>query len=209
MRSYKIFYLITLVVWLWGMNGLAWANLPQNDPVLMLRSIADQMIAALKAHKATLKDHPSFVYSLANNIVVPHADLNETSKRVLPPKVWVEASNPERAEFKKEFTTLLIRTYASALATYKDQEVKFYPIRGGYANRATVEVNSDIVSNDNPAISVSYRLIRVGNQWRLFDMSVEGVSLIESFRSQFSDIVEGGNLRELLERMRNHNARQG
>ncbi len=176
-----------------------------GDPVQMLQSVADQMIASLKKNKTTLRENPSLVYSLATRIIVPHADLDEMSKRVLPPQTWNSATQGQRQQFKREFTTLLVRTYASALAEYKDQTVKFFPVRGGYQGRSTVQVNSQIVRNDGPSISVMYSLVSTGGGWRLYDMTVEGVSMLESFRSQFSDQLSKGDMASLIAVLRNHN----
>jgi len=176
-----------------------------NDPVGLLQYIADNMIRELKANQATLKTKPGIVYSLAYEYVVPYADLDEMSKRVLPRNTWLSASSDERERFKKQFTTLLIRTYASALTSYRDQTVKFYPLRS--SGGSTVQVSSDIVSPESQPIHVTYRLINVGGEWRLYDMSVEGVSLIESFRAQFADILSHGNMDQLISRMSGHNTR--
>src|SRR5690606_19450442 len=111
----------------------------------------------------------------------------------------------QRAQFKSEFTTLLIRTYASALTSYQDQAVKFYPVRGGYEGKNTVQVTSEIVSSEASPIRVTYSLVRAGGGWRLYDMSVEGVGLIDSFRSQFADILANGNMNTLLQRISSHN----
>lgn len=177
----------------------------ENNPTVLLESIANKMISELKANEVTLKSNPAFVYRLANTIVVPHANLTEMSKRVLPPAIWNQASSAERVQFQKEFTRLLVRTYASALASYKNQSVRFYPIRGGYQGKRTVEVSSEIINGNS--IHVVYRLINIGGQWQLFDMSVEGVSLIESFRSQFADILSQGNMSLLLKRLAEHSQR--
>ncbi len=177
----------------------------QGDPVSVLQSIADQLISALKDHRTSLKENPSLVYSLATEIVVPHADLSEMSKRVLPPRTWNSATSGQREEFQSEFTTLLVRTYASALAQYRDQTVKFYPVRGGYEGRNNVMVSSQIIRSDGPPISVSYRLLLVGSQWKLYDMTVEGVSLLESFRSQFADQLSHGDITSLIKALKEHN----
>lgn len=177
-----------------------------SDPISLLQYIANNMIAGLKTQKATLKNNPSAVYALAYKYVVPYANLDEMSRRVLPPQTWNNATPAQRAEFKKEFTKTLIRTYASGLSSYQDQVVQFFPVRGGYAGN-TVEVQSQIVSSSRDPIRVTYRLVRTGNSWRLFDMSVEGVSMLESFRSQFSGILAQGNMQQLLQRLSQHNTR--
>jgi phospholipid transport system substrate-binding protein len=188
-----------------SMSLLPWAAANSNEPVQLLQTVADRMIAGLKANKATIQSQPQFVFSLARKIVLPYTDIDETSKRVLPPAVWQQATSAQRAQFKQEFTTLLLHTYASALATYQNQEVKFYPPRGNIDTLSTIEVASDITSPSSPPIHVTYRLIKVSGQWRLYDIAVEGVSLIESFRAQFADILAQGSMNDLLSRLRTHN----
>jgi phospholipid transport system substrate-binding protein len=176
-----------------------------SDPVGLLQGIADQMLADLQQNKMTLQLNRQYVYSLAHRLVVPHVDLTEMSRRVLPPQTWEKASAAQRAAFQHQFIELLIHTYASALASYTDQTVIFYPIRGGYAGKQTVEVNSQITSASGaPPVSVRYRLIQDGG-WKLYDMSVEGVSVIESFRSQFADVLAQGDIDALTKRLAQHN----
>lgn len=204
MRTNKWIYALTALVIGWLSISIAAYASVQSDPVGLLKYIADNMIAQLKANKATLKTKPGIVYSLAYKYVVPYADLPEMSKRVLPPKVWNSATASQRSQFQKEFTRLVIRTYASALTSYQDQEVHFFPVRSRGGN--SVEVKSEITSSSSPAISVTYRLLNNGGSWKLYDMSVEGVSLISSFRSQFAEILANGNMDTLLSRLSRHNA---
>lgn len=200
-------YLFVIYAWLMclGLTVLPMAAHADSDPVNMLQSVADQMISSLKARKMTLKSNPSQVYSLAYRIIVPHADLNEMSKRVLPPQTWSSASSSQRDQFKREFTSLLVRTYASALAEYTDQTVRFFPVRGGYAGKSAVTVNSQIERSDGPSISVVYSLVAAGSSWRLYDMTVEGVSMLQSFRSQFADQLARGDMDALIRMLKQHN----
>lgn len=204
LRKYIIAYFLLLM----GLLGAANAH-AASDPVAMLNSIANNMISQLKANKATLKTKPQIVYNLAYRYVVPYADITEMSRRVLPPRVWNSATASQKAQFEKHFTRMLIRTYASALTSYQDQTVQFFPVRGGYAGKSSVEVRSNIVGSGSQPISVTYRMINTGGSWRLIDMSVEGVSLIQSFRSQFADILSRGNMDQLLNRISSHNDRNG
>ena len=156
MRTNKFFltgFLIFTLSWLFPLSLYAQS---QSDPVGLLQYIANNMIAQLKSHQATLKTKPQIVYNLAYEYVVPYADLDEMSKRVLPRQTWNQATSSQRERFKKQFTTLLIRTYASALTSYRDQTVRFYPVRGGAGG--TVQVSSDIVSPESQPIHVTYRL---------------------------------------------------
>ncbi len=204
MRSNKLLSAVLILCLTW-FTSIAQAQ-SQSDPVGLLRYIANNMIAGLKANKATLQSKPQIVYNLAYKYVVPYADLTEMSRRVVPPQVWNNATPAQRMQFQREFTRILIRTYASGLAAYQDQVVQFYPIRGGYAGKRTVEVNSEIRGGQGQAIRVTYRLLRNGSVWRLYDMSVEGVSMLDSFREQFADILGQGNMEQLLSRLSSHNS---
>lgn len=179
---------------------------PSDSPVTLLQYIAKNMIDGLRANKATLKTKPEIVYNLAYKYVVPSANLNEMSKRVLPPRIWNSATEAQRSEFQKLFTKTVIRTYASALTNYQDQTIKFYPPRGG-ANGNSVEINSQIISSQSQPINVTYRLVRTSGGWRVYDMSVEGVGMLGSFRAQFADILAQGNMNTLLSRLSGHTIR--
>jgi phospholipid transport system substrate-binding protein len=200
----KIVFMFMAVVFGW-MTLITNVSAQSGDPVSMLQGIANNMINGLRANKANLKNKPGVVYDLAYKYVVPYASLNEMSKRVLPPRIWNSASEAQRKEFQELFTKTVIRTYASALSNYQDQTVKFYPVRGGAGN--SVEVRSQIMSGDREPISVTYRMVKTGSGWRLYDMSVEGVSMLSSFRSQFSNILAQGNMDTLLQRLSGHTSR--
>lgn len=204
MQKYRMFLNVFILVF--GLLSFATANADGN-PAVMLQQVADKMIDGLRSNQATLKTKPQIVYSLAYKYVVPNADLTEMSKRVLPSHIWNSATAAQRKEFQGEFTKTLIRTYATALTSYSDQKIKFYPIRGGYAGAKSIVVNSQIVSSETSPIRVSYQLVNNGGKWKLIDLSVEGVSMLESFRAQFSDILSQGSMNQLLQRMEQHNRR--
>lgn len=206
--SNRIVFFLTIFCLL--SSGVATAKATEaNNPVALLDSIATQMISNLQKNKMTLQANRQYVYSLAYRLVVPHVDIDEMSHRVLPPQTWQKANAGQRAAFQHQFIQLLVHTYASALAAYTDQTVQFFPVRGAYQDKATVEVNSQITSaNGAPPVKVKYRLIqnnKKGKAWKLYDMSVEGVSVIESFRSQFADVLEQGDIDALTRRLAQHN----
>lgn len=200
-------FLLSFVLTLFSVMLCVTAHaVPQNDPVELLKSVANNMINGLKENKANLKTKPQVVYDLANKYVVPYADLPAMAKSVLSPSVWNGASQEQRKKFEDEFTTTVIRTYASALSNYQDQTIQFYPVRGDYQNAKTVEVSSEINSSHGDPIHVSYRLMHVGSVWRLYDLSVEGVDMLDSFREQFADIIAQGDMNLLIQRMAEHNS---
>lgn len=174
-------------------------------PVAMLQNTSDQLIAALKHNKASLKKNPNVVYQIVDKILVPHVDLIGMSRSVLGRQAWTNATPDQKQRFMQEFKNLLIHTYSSALQNYNNQTVRFLPIRGGFNDQTRVQVNSEILQQNGPPISVSYRLIKQNNDWKVYDFSVDGVSMLESFRSQFATDLNHGDLNYLIDKLARHN----
>ncbi|MEN9916600.1 MAG: periplasmic binding protein of phospholipid transporter [Pseudomonadota bacterium] len=181
---------------------MAWAI---SSPVDLLQNTSNQLISALQRNQATLKTKPQIVYNIVNQILLPHVDVMSMSSKALGREAWLRATPMQRQAFAQQFVTLLIRTYSSALAQYTNERVNFLPIRGDYTNQARVQVNSVIVRESGPSINLSYRMTQVGGQWMLYDFSVDGISIIESFRSQFVEELQHSGIDGLINKLAQHN----
>lgn len=177
-----------------------------SSPIELLQNTSNQLIVALQRNQATLKTKPQIVYGIVNQILLPHVDLMSMSSRALGRAAWSQASPAQRQAFSQQFTTLLIKTYSSALAQYTDERVNFLPMRNDYNTQSRVQVNSVIVRDSGPSINVSYRLIPEGGQWMLYDFSVDGISMVESFRSQFAEELQQKGIDGLINKLAQHNA---
>lgn len=182
---------------------MAWAV---SSPVDILQNTSNQLISALQRNQATLKTKPQVVYGIVNQILLPHVDVMSMSSKALGREAWLRATPAQRQGFAQQFVTLLIRTYSSALAQYTNERVNFLPLRGDYNSQSRVQVNSVIVRESGPSINLSYRMMRVGGQWMLYDFSVDGVSIIESFRSQFVEVLQQRGIDGLINELAQHNA---
>lgn len=183
-------------------STMAWAI---SSPVELLQNTSNQLISALQRNQATLKTKPQIVYGIVNQILLPHVDVMSMSSKALGREAWLRATLMQRQAFAQQFVTLLIRTYSSALAQYTNERVKFLPIRGDYTNQSRLQVNSIIVRESGPSINLNYRMTRVGGQWMLYDFSVDGVSIIESFRSQFVEELQHSGIDGLIAKLAQHN----
>lgn len=185
---------------------IAWAI---SSPVDLLQNTSNQLISALQRNQATLRTKPQIVYGIVNQILLPHVDVMSMSSKALGRDAWLRATPMQRQAFAQQFVTLLIRTYSSALGQYTNERVNFLPIRGDYNNQSRVQVNSIIVRESGPSINLSYRMTRVGGQWMLYDFSVDGVSIIESFRSQFVEQLQHSGIDGLINKLAQHNNQSG
>lgn len=196
------FLAIGLMLW----TSIAVAT-PLPDPTPNLQAWSNDMIAALQKNQASIRKNPQEVYDIVDNILVPHCDVGLMARLALGRNAWNNATPTEKKDFIPAFQSLMQRTYASGLSSYTDESVKFFPIRGGMQEgQNRVEVKSEILRNDGPNIAVNYRLIFQKGDWYVYDFCVEGVCMIDSFRSQFAaDLSNGVTVPELIKKLNAHN----
>lgn len=183
------------------------AVLAQSSPVPMLEQTANAIIGTLKDNKASLQSNPEIVYKAVEQHLLPKVDVEGMSRSVLGRQAWNKATASERTQFSKAFTRLVIRTYSTPLAKYSDETVQFLPLRGSLEGRF-VRVNSVIVRSEGQNIPLSYSLVAKDGQWRIYDMSVEGVSLLQSFRSQFAQALQGSSISDVVKKMQQTQAKK-
>lgn len=173
------------------------------SPMPMLNTTADQVIHALDSEKSHLTT--AAVYNIVNQYLIPQVDVVGMARSVLGRNIWKQATEEQKKAFSDEFVKLIVRTYASPLTEYTDEKIKFLPIRGSYEGKEFVNVNSFIIRSSGQNVPVSYSLVLISNQWKIYDMSVEGVSLLQSFRSQFAQELTNGSLEALISNLKKHN----
>lgn len=176
------------------------ATFADDSPIPMLENTANQIISVLKENKSKLKSDHSIINTAVRQYLLPNVDVTGMSRSVLGRQVWSSATPAERSEFEAKFTQLVIRTYASPLSEYSDEKVKFLPQRNASNGRFT-RVNSMILRSSGQNIPLSYSLVSINGQWKIYDLSVEGVSLLQSFHNQFSQVLKNSTMRELINKL--------
>jgi len=176
-----------------------------NDPLVMLQTTSGVMIKELRANKAHLKNESAIVYGIVNRVLLPHIDVPGMSRSVLGRQVWSAAARAQQEQFTKEFTKLLVRTYAKAFTAYDNQEIKFLPLREPIGTNTRIQIDSVILQPDGPKIPVNYRLAKFSNDWKAYDIVIDGVSLLQSYRAQFSAEVSQHGLSALIQKLQKQN----
>lgn len=178
-------------------------------PIAMLRQATGEMLSALKTNRADIRHNQSALYRVVNEIIIPHVDENSMAQQVVGREYWATASNADRQLFMKEFVKVVVRTYSAAMVSYSDQQIKFSPLREALDGKNHVEVYSQIVQSNGPAIELNYRLALFGEQWKVRDFSVDGVSLVQNYRSQFSEVLAQKGFAGLLQQLSSRNRQSG
>ncbi len=196
--------------WAMGLVGAlllghaALANPSLLGPRDTVEQTTQAVVDTLDANIDQLQSDPSAVEALIAEIVLPRFDFELMSRFVLG-RHWRSADDAQQRAFIEAFQKLLIRTYAKALSEYDGQAVEI-PAQRIADDSERVTVKSSIQRSNGPAVSVDYALWKRADGWKVFDVTVEGVSLVQNYRAQFDDVVRSDGIDQLIERIRQKEA---
>lgn len=168
-----------------------------TDPDLLVKETTDKVLTELSSNRDTFMKDNNKLYDMVDSVVLPHFDFERMSKLVLG-KHWRGANDDQRQKFIVEFKTLLVRTYATALFQYNGQKIVFKPFRHGGGDEDAV-VKTEIVPNDGPPIPMNYALSKSSDgKWRVFDIRIDGISLVTNYRTSYSSTIQTQGLDTLI-----------
>ena len=177
--------------------GTAQADVPPDQ---LVRERTTKIIELLKKNKdAYAKDHKK-LYAMVQEQVLPYFDFRAMSRLVLG-KHWREASEDQRNRFANEFRDLLVRTYATALLKYTKEEVLYLPFRSSPGEK-TVTVKTEVKQGGGgPVIPIHYSFYLTDASWKVFDVTIDGVSLVTTYRSTYAEKIRTEGLNALIATM--------
>ncbi len=166
-------------------------------PSELVAMTADTLLKELTANRAALeKDHKK-LYALVEERVLPHFDFTRMSKLVLA-RNWRKVSKQQRNDFIQQFKNLLVRTYSTALFNYTGQKIRFLPVRKKKGSKRVV-VRSQILLNGGGKMPINYSLIQNrDSSWKIYDVAVDGVSLVTNYRSSYNRIIRRQGMEALI-----------
>ena len=172
----------------------AWAGPPTDQ----LRGAIDRVVKTLEnpAYKgeARAAERKAAVRRIANDIF----DFTEISRRALA-RHWQTLSEKQREEFVGLFADLLERSYISKIELYGGEKILY---TGERIDGDTGSVMTKIVTKNGTEVPVEYRVLRRGDRWLVYDVSIEGVSLVSNYRTQFNKIIQTSSYAELVRKMK-------
>ena len=169
----------------------------EDMPDVMLEEAASEIQALLKKnHAAYSADHKK-LYKMVHERVLPHFDFRAMSKLVLA-RHWRAANEDQRSRFTLAFRDLLVRTYATAFLKYTHDKVEFLPFRGKPGDKR-VTVKTEIhPAAGGPAIPIDYRFYNKGKGWKVYDVSIDGISLVLNYRNVYAEKIRKQGLDALI-----------
>ena len=175
-----------------------------ESPVDMLERTSQQVIKILQDDRELLRKEPERVYKIVDDYILPHLDEVTMAKLALG-KNWKQASKDQKLEFVTEFKNLLVRTYSKSLLEFRDQQINYFPLKlADDAYKASVK--AEVIQPGGPAISMAYRVRIKNNAWKVYDIKIDGISLVTSYRGTFTQEIRKSGIDGLLKYMRDKNS---
>lgn len=186
-----------------GTPATAHAQQAAGAPDVLVRQISTDVIDSVKADKAIQAGDINRILALVDTKVMPSVNFEVVTRSAVGPK-WREATPEQRTKLQTEFKTLLVRVYAGALTQIRDQTVEVTRTQP-VPNSTQVVVQSEVRGKGEP-IKLDYRLDKFSEAWKIIDVNVGGIWLVQSYRSQFAQVLGGtGGIDALITRLVDQN----
>lgn len=174
-------------------------------PQRVILQMSQEARTAVQNEGERLEREPERLRYWVERIIFTRVDFETMSRFVLGP-YWRRATPEQQGRFVREFRMLLISTYTAAYKQFGDWHLHFMPLGEAAAARRNVVVRTKIELVGGPVANVDFRMIHSRGSWRIFDVAIEGVSLVANFRTTFAHEVRQRGIEGLLEKMSAHNA---
>jgi len=185
-----------------ALAATAWA---QQDiaPDQLVQKITDEVLAAIKSDKQLAAGDKQKAVKLAEEKVLPYIDFDQAT-RLAVGRAWSQASPEQKKRLVGEFRNMLVRTYSNAISTYEGQTLKVLPARGKQDPEETV-VRTQFVRAGGQPLPIDFSMRKTDQGWKVFDITVEGVSLVLTYRSEFDAVVKQQGIEGLIKALASKN----
>ena len=158
----------------------------------LLKAATIEMLHSINEHRAEIKQSPDKLKSLVEEIILPHLDFIAASKIVMG-KYWRLAEQKQKIAFIQQFRILLLRFYSSALAEYlsdkdkalADNLIQYFPIQLN-EGETSLTVRAELIPDSGKTIPIHYRMHLTSKGWKIYDVAVEGISMITTYKTNFA-----------------------
>ena len=196
------------VAWLAAM--LAPVAFAQEAPDALVKRVSQEALAIIKTDAKVQAGEQARIRELIESKLTPHFDIDRMTA-LAAGRAYRTATPEQKQRLGEEFKTLLIRTYSTALNQYRDQTIDYKPLRAD-PGATDVTVRTEVIRPGQTPVEIDYSMEKVGEAWKVYDVKIEGISLVENYRNTFNSEVQkngvDGLLKALVEKNRTLSAAQ-
>lgn len=187
------------------LTALALPARAQQDlgPEELVRKVTQDVLDAIRSDQQLAAGDKRKALKLAEEKVLPHIDFEEAT-RLAVGRAWAQATPEQRKKLVEEFRRMLVRTYSNAISAYEGQTMKVLPVRMKPGD-IEVTVHNQYIRAGGTPLPVDYQMHKTDQGWKIYDITVEGVSLVLTYRSEFDAIVKQQGIDGLIKRLEEKN----
>ncbi len=187
---------------LMALGSLPLAHAADEAPDALIKRVSTEVLDQIKADKTLQNGDVGKIITLVDSKVMPHVNFQRMTASAVG-RNWRQATPEQQKRLQDEFKALLIKTYSGALSQVKDQTIAVRPLRAG-AEDAEVVVRSEIRGRSEP-IQLDYRLEKAAGGWKIYDLNVLGIWLVETYRGQFASEISAKGIDGLINTLAERN----
>jgi phospholipid transport system substrate-binding protein len=184
---------------LFAFSAFAAQDAAQLGPNELVTKVAQETLKDLNANRAEYKKNPNKVRELVDKNMLPHFDTTYAAQLVLA-KHWRTATAEQRKRFVEAFYQSLLQNYGEALLEFTPDRLKILPFQGDL-NAKAVTVRSEVRRDNGSRVPVNYSLRKTPEGWKAYDVQIEGISYVKSFRTDFGSEIQQRGLDAVIERL--------
>ena len=196
----NIFSIIAVVI---GFSIATAYATSDSTPVAAVQEMSKNVLSALKSNQSRLNSK-TVLDSLVNSYFMPYINKERMAQMVVGRNYWNAANVDQRDTFIRQFKDMVISTYAAAIASYDGDKVRIYRSREDSGSDVAT-VKTAIVRKSGQVIPINYYLSHTTGGWKIYDFSVENISMVNSYRAQFAPVLAEGGVRALNVKLQDHN----
>ncbi|MGH8668647.1 MAG: MlaC/ttg2D family ABC transporter substrate-binding protein [Burkholderiales bacterium] len=175
----------------------------QLGPEELVKKITSDVMQTIKTDKQLAAGDKQRAMKLAEEKILPHVDFEEAT-RLAVGRAWRDANPEQRKKLVNEFRSMLVRTYSNALQAYEGQEMKVLPSRNKPGDSEATVRNQFVRAGGKP-VPIDYQMRKTEGGWKIYDITVEGISLVLTYRSEFDQVVKQEGIDGLIKRLSQKN----
>lgn len=194
------YVLVRLAAGIWIAAGALLPAAPahaQEKPDELIRALSTDVLDRIRSDSAIQSGDFARLSDLVDRTIMPNVNFERMTALAVG-RGWRDANVEQRKRLVEGFRVLLLRTYSGALAQVRDQRVRMKPLRGSNGDDDVI-VRSEIVGGRGDPIQLDYRMEKSGEKWRIYDVNVLGVWLVETYRNQFGQVVNDRGVDGLID----------
>jgi phospholipid transport system substrate-binding protein len=194
-----------LFAWFAGLaQAQTQAQAPQElSPDTLVKNVTLEVVDLIAKDKEIQSGNRAKLISLIDEKVLPHFNFTSMTAMAMGPS-WNKATPEQKKLLTQEFRTLLVRTYASALAAYSDQKFDFRPLRAKPTD-TDVTVNVRVLQAGAQPVPIDYNMEKTAAGWKVYDVLIAGVSLVANYRTEFANIMRESGIDGLIKNLQTKN----